>query len=217
MELKDIMKFGNKTWIIWVSCLERPRSMKEIMDEWDYKTGAGALYRSEITTNMLQSNIIRLVKVDKENFYSSDFSWITKDFWKYFVKLSEPKVKIAIEKEILKQITEHFEEYMTFLNEESVRKALFKIKDLKQYYINPNFLKQRPSDIFQIPISVYQFFSQPKKIQEKYIEAMNKMYSMIFGTQPFNVGNYLKTLNEEEISRIKFPEFMKRMVQKLVM
>ena len=203
-KIEKTMKHGNRSWVIFASCIDQPRTIQQMMEIWGYSVGAGALYRPEMINNMLKHNIIRVVKQKKkENYYKSGFSWITKSLFKEWIKDTN------IQKEMKEGILTNFEEYINFLDDEKIRKLFFDIKKLKVFFGKHDFLRKYYLNLFLLPFSAFTYFGMPKEFREVLDKGVSLMVRTITKTS-LDVVEYNKMFTEEQINRIPLPKFFKQ-------
>lgn len=132
MDLLNFLEKEKKIWIIWVSCLEKPRSIKEVLEAWGYSVRAGALYRKKMIEKAVNFKMLKLGSFPgKEIKYLSIFDWFDEKMMRLYRPgiIGQPKM----EKKILRRMIKK-RDYFKFLEEENVRRFFFDIERIKIFY-----------------------------------------------------------------------------------
>ncbi len=61
-------KMDDRSPLIWISCLDQPRTIKEIQDAWKI-TPDNYLYRGNVASKLIEKNLIKITKVESKNIY----------------------------------------------------------------------------------------------------------------------------------------------------
>jgi hypothetical protein len=100
---------SKKFWIIWFSCLESPRSIKEIHRLWDYSEGSKALYQpagtgheKSIGEEMIQEGYLTVADEEKKRGatakkLNSETDWFTTYFKEVAIEEIEEEKQDALE------------------------------------------------------------------------------------------------------------------------
>jgi len=195
----EVMKEGSKSWVIWFSCIDRPRSLKRIMEAWDYQAYAGALYREGVVNPMRSNKIIEIDHIGKENTFKSNFKWFTKGVWNKIAKGIIPAQNDAI-----RIIADNFEDFQEFLRKHG--KEFLKLESVKIFYRNRSKLVRRhPIDIFLGVMFVFYYYDTiytlPKK-QRVLVEAKLEHVQRALGVK-FDQFRYAKSIDSEIVSKMK--------------
>ncbi|MBI5224603.1 hypothetical protein HY989_01920 [Candidatus Micrarchaeota archaeon] len=201
---QELFSRGGKEWIIWASCIDEPRNLKQIMEKWEYKTEAGALYRSDLVNSLIKSRAIRVVRVEnKANFYEAETKMINKGFLNKVLDEGDPTQG----EHYSESIFSNQKEYLEFINKDYVRKTIYSLDRLKAFYnSDPWLLKSFPEYLFYLPFITCTYFKSPKITREVVKFIAQEMYK----SSPTKIYDYLATFDkqqEQELLAI-FPSFL---------
>ena len=211
MDVLDVMKIGSKTWVIWASCIDEPRSLMQIMEKWGYKTGAGAMYRANLINEMIKNKVISLAKIQKGNCYTSNFDWLTKDM----LREISAKSGTPVQKIILDILGKNFEEYLGFLNKKETREVLFRLDNIIKFYNNkPSMLRDYPHNLLILPVSVFINYSYPQEVREMLEEMTVVFAKQIYSRSIFDLIGYSRSLDEEKVRELAVPKFIGEIAEK---
>ncbi|MFH1127222.1 MAG: hypothetical protein V1718_03900 [archaeon] len=119
--------------IIFISCIDKKRSIKDIATEWDYKYESGKLYHGNSQEELLKNKFVIKEKSGKYVYYKADI----KKFGKYITKIIDDiKEEDEIENNLKTVITDNHDEFLELLQEEFVISNVFSIKNIKKLYNN---------------------------------------------------------------------------------
>ncbi|MEM5777203.1 MAG: hypothetical protein QXJ06_02035 [Candidatus Aenigmatarchaeota archaeon] len=185
-----------KIWIIWISCLDKPRSIKEILEIWNYNKKGGALYRKELIKKAFEIGMLQQGEKipSKEIKYYSIFDWFNKDFYEYVIKKNTFTFDTTMEKEALLKLVKK-DDYRKFLDKDEVRKFFFSIDKIKKLY-NGDTMKVRLSGGLAVfyPIIFVQLYLYEKELEnmkKKYGQIISKISDMMY----FQTDYLIKILN----------------------
>jgi len=214
-----ILKRGSKAWIIFVSCLDKPRSLQQVMKAWGYNAQAGALYRPDILKEMMDIGMIKIAGVRKHVFYYSLFDWLDREIIRVIEKekdlgknpfhdLTFPIFEPLKERSKRKKL-------ISFLDSEKVRQTFFKLERVKTLFRNSHEIARRygANLIFYPLVGLMYYKLFDKKTRKQY----EKLLIAIGYIQPLvsilNTLGYLKSIDEKELEDIEvIPEIKEILV-----
>ena len=175
----------DRTNILWVSCLEKERSIKQVAETWKYKSPIG-FYRDFLPQKMVEMKLWKIVKIEmREAYYQSIF-----DGYFDWVKRLEPddeKVNLLIkEKEIFLKF---FEENKTLLFSLDLVKIFFK-NDIESAKEQGHLL---PMIALSTIISLC-YFVKKGIASEKNYDNLPKLFSLFNIFQTVDFGGYVSEL-----------------------
>ncbi len=133
----------SKAALVWVSCLEKPRSARQIADAWKY-TQPNSLYRSNIFSELLSKKLLDVSRIeDRQNFYLSNFDG--------YSDMAERKLHDE----------EEIHEWIKILKSEEIRACFFSLDAIKGLF-DADFEKAKRYGFtapIQIAVSIISIFS----------------------------------------------------------
>lgn len=106
---------GAKESLIWISCIDKSRSILEINRVWSISSAT--LYTKNVASDMIRKNLLKVDNIESKNiFYKSKF-----EDWLYFTPDDDVKKSLKKDQNV----------YTNFLNKEYIRKNLFDIDAVK--------------------------------------------------------------------------------------
>jgi len=139
MDAFKILSSTPRANIIWISCMEKPRTLKEISKIWHYKLSA--LYKGKLAEKMIKAGIIKLERLEGKNkYYYTRTEWIPQIFYNdlrnfsFVFGVSDQEIKYRLEK--LKQKENGIIE---FYDSDVARKCLFSLDLIKLFFYQEEF------------------------------------------------------------------------------
>lgn len=190
---KRVEKYGN-FWLIWLSCVSKPRSLFQIQFDWGISTNY--LYhrerglRKRISEIMVQQNYVE----KKGRSLVAKFDWVLDYLSQRFPEL---------------MIRKYGRKFLRFLMDN--RRAIFDLENLKLLFNNnPSLLKKYGKNFFSyvfLFMLLYDFSKLSQKYKAEHIPRVFK-FMLKFATE-VNLVEYFKRLEE----RVKEEKFL--LVEKL--
>jgi len=123
--------------IIFISCIEKKRTIKDIALEWNYKYEAGKLYHGNSQEELVKNKFVKKEKSGKYVFYTANM----KLFSKYLNQMIEAiNDEYYLEKNLKEVLTENFDMFAEFIEEDFVVKKVFSLENIKKLYYNDRTL-----------------------------------------------------------------------------
>lgn len=167
--------------IIFISCIDKKRSIKEIAHEWDYKYESGKLYHGNSQEELLKNKFVKKEKTGKYVFYKADM----KKFGKYIMKMiDDMNEDDEIEGNLKMVLKDNYAEFLEFLGEDFVLERVFSIKNLKRLYYDDRTLIPDNFDacFFGVYLSLVLFFiAEGQKNKERLLNIFGTLLLSLFG------------------------------------
>ncbi len=179
----------NNEIFIWLGCLEKPRSIKEINEMFSIRSDV--LYKNNLANKLIKENLLRVEKVESKHIYYYSLF----DGW--FEKLDE---------DMKKQFKKDKKKWLEFLNNPNTRKVLFSETALKSVFD----FEQDKEKIKKIGFSIvlplismaltlkygYTFLKEnSEKIDDKVIEHIKEPFKLLGNQIPiFHLDKYVDVL-----------------------
>lgn len=200
--------------IIFLSCIDKKRSIKDIALEWNYRYEAGKLYHGNSQELLLKNKFVNKEKSGKYVFYKANMN----KFGKYLTKMIDDiKEEDAIETNLKMILKENETVFLNLLQEDFVEKEIFSINNLKTLYYNDRTLIPDNFEqcFFGIYLSMILFFIlDGQKNKNRLLNIFNTLLLSEFGckinTRDFlreNIKIYEKNRKTLENYKILYDEF----------
>ncbi len=167
--------------IIFISCIDKKRSIKEIAREWDYKYESGKLYHGNSQEELLKNKFVKKEKSGKYVFYKADM----KKFGKYIMKMiDDMNEDDEMEGNLKMVLKDNYAEFVEFLGEDFVLDRVFSIKNLKRLYYDDRTLIPDNFDacFFGVYLSLVLFFiAEGQKNKERLLNIFGTLLLSQFG------------------------------------
>jgi len=167
--------------IIFISCIDKKRSIKEIAREWDYKYESGKLYHGNSQEELLKNKFVKKEKTGKYVFYKADM----KKFGKYIMKMiDDMNEDDEMEGNLKMVLKDNYAEFVEFLGEDFVLERVFSIKNLKRLYRDDRTLIPDNFDacFFGVYLSLVLFFiAEGQKNKERLLNIFGTLLLSLFG------------------------------------
>ncbi len=167
--------------IIFISCIDKKRSIKEIAREWDYKYESGKLYHGNSQEELLKNKFVKKEKSGKYVFYKADM----KKFGKYIMKMiDDMDENDEMEGNLKMVLKDNYAEFVEFLGEDFVLERVFSIKNLKRLYDDDRTLIPDNFDacFFGVYLSLVLFFiADGQKNKERLLNIFGTLLLSQFG------------------------------------
>lgn len=167
--------------IIFISCIDKKRSIKEIAREWDYKYESGKLYHGNSQEELLKNKFVKKEKSGKYVFYKADM----KKFGKYIMKMiDDMNEDDEMEGNLRMVLKDNYAEFVEFLGEDFILERVFSIKNLKRLYRDDRTLIPDNFDacFFGVYLSLVLFFiAEGQKNKERLLNIFGTLLLSQFG------------------------------------
>ncbi len=177
--ISDMLNANSK--IIFISCIDKKRSIKEIAQEWDYNYESGKLYHGNSQEELLKNKFVKKEKSGKYVFYKADM----KKFGKYISKMiDDMDEEDELEGNLRMVLLDNHDEFVEFLGENFVEKEVLSIKNLKRLYNDDRTLIPDNFDacFFGVYLSLVLFFIADKqKNKERLLNIFSTLLISRFG------------------------------------
>ncbi len=148
--------------IIFISCIDKKRSIKDIACVWDYNYASGKLYHGNSQEELLKNKFVKKESSGKYVFYKADM----KKFGKYISKvIDDIDEDNELESNLSMVLSENHDEFMEFLGDDFVLEKVFSIKNLKNLYYDDRTLipDNFNTCFFGVYLSLVLFFMTDKQ------------------------------------------------------
>jgi len=204
-------------WLIWTSCLGRPTSLKNMQILWGFKSNS--LFqrgiKDKLWKEMISSGWLNLAGTEKSGKVSANL------FSASFANLNEKTISEMFDKfPALPAFTDFFKivlvkfnkPYISLLNQEKIKIALFNIEDIKTLYSgSPETLENFPMALLVLPALSFLFaFASPQ--EEAQILKVFAPVMLVSAGLKINMRDYFKSTRNK--IRLLFPS--KRATPKVV-
>lgn len=123
--------------IIFISCIGKKKSIKDIALDWNYKYEAGKLYHGNSQEELVKNKFVKKDKSGKYVFYTANMNL----FGKYIKEMIEDiNDEYYLEKNLKSVLSENYDTFMEFLEEDFVMKKVFSLENIKKLYYNDRTL-----------------------------------------------------------------------------
>ena len=177
--------------IIFISCIDKKRSIKEIAQAWDYSYESGKLYHGNSQEELLKNKFVKKEKSGKYVFYTADM----KMFGKYISKMiKDIDEEDELESNLRMVLLENQDDFVEFLGEDFVLQKVFSIKNLKKLYNDDRTLIPDNFDacFFGIYLSLILFFIADKqKNKERLLNIFSTLLLSRFGCK-INMRDFVR-------------------------
>ncbi len=176
--------------LIFLSCVERPKTKREITQDWGLAKDTRQIYQAGVGHDIDQLKQDGFLSIEGDNIYSSFEGLST------LIKNTGSDDNLIINSGLLalKEISAHWQEFYTFINLELTRKELFKTETLLKIYDHETDGAKRNPLLFLglIPVA-YGFFLVAHKrhiIPNQFIDNISPL--LVMSGAHGNTGFYLK-------------------------
>jgi hypothetical protein len=139
MDAFKILSSTPRANIIWITCMEKPRTLKEVSKIWNYKLSA--LYKGKLAEKMIKAGIIQLERAEGKNkYYYTRTEWIPQIFYNDLRNFSS--VFGVSDQEIkyrLKKLKQKENEIIEFYDSDIARKCVFSLDLIKLFFYQKEF------------------------------------------------------------------------------
>lgn len=148
---------SGKFWIMWLSCIDKARSVGEITREWDYADGTKALYQSpkshpnkSLSKAMMSEGYLDKAGTDSGRggeriLLSSNFDWLENYFKEKYTSSGA-----------FSKIWNEPEEFINLLKADWVRKEVLELNNIKTLFNGKkDFVRKAPNSFFSSLLFVF--------------------------------------------------------------